>query len=802
MAKVPSGIRRETVAKAAIFPETFASYAGRCGRFRAHRAVMQSKGAAFRRKEPCMPIPGSLFRPRLTLLLSGALLSSALATAADFYVSPSGDDTNPGTLAAPFKTLTKARDAVRGINANQSEDIHVYLRGGTYPIAKPIEFTPADGGTGGHRIVYEAYGKEIPVLNGGTLVTGWTLSSGNVYKATLDRATKLRSLIVNDKRAYMTKKSVGSKGGWGTYSITSGQASWAWKSGSQFDGIQYLAADVPELTNPDDVELVNGTTWNVNIVCVRDQAISGSNRILKLQQPFGAISLNQGWTSGFSATGSHTIQNAYEFLNAAGNFYFNKATKTLYYYKRSGEDMSTAVVYAPATETLLKIQGTSKTSRVQNLTFKGITFANTEAVLPAIAGSSGKTTVQGSNWCIAYANSDWHADEYRAYEVMSSAINVSNASSISLEDNVLAHIGNEGIGFINDVVNSKIIGNAIYDVGGSAIQVGHPQHIYETSTNTREKYNASTKGICRNTLIKNNLLYDMTTMYTGHTAIQAYFVDSLAVVQNHIEKLNYVGVSIGWGWCNFDSIAKPGNPTRTSKRNSFSNNRVFDCMKTLNDGGALYTLGSQPGSSTWGNYVKASTTHFQGVIHPDEGTAWYNGGNMVFEITPGQDNAEINDWGRKHDNHYDNIYTTSSAITTGGPRCTMTNIKVYPNANWPAEAQDIIKKSGLESTYQGLWDKMNAGLPLSGAQARAPLQDPRSSRLSLVKNATDNSITLLNPDQRTIVPEVYATNGQRLHSGEPTNASRLELPAGASHGIRLVRLKVDGAAETLLLPAY
>lgn len=721
----------------------------------------------------------------------GLVCSASLVQAASFYVSPVGDDTNPGTLQAPFQSLAKARDAVRAINAKMTEDIQVYLRGGNYFIPATIEFTAADGGTSGHRVIYQAYSDERPVLNAGVPVTGWTLSSGNIYKAPLDRATKLRSLIVNNKRATMTKKTVGSKGGWGTYSVTAGQADWAWKSGSQFDGIQYNMSDIPDLANPSDVEIVNSTTWNSNIVCVREIATSGTNRILKLQQPYGAIALNQAYSAGFAATGNHTIQNAYEFLNTPGTFYFNRTTKTLYYYKQPSDDMANAVVYAPTTETVLRIKGASKAARVANLTFKGITIANTESVLPKVGNSSGKTTIQGSNWCIAYANGDWHPEQYRAYDVMSNAIDVSNASSIVLQDNTLAHIGNEGIGFINDVVNSRIIGNVIYDVGGSAIQVGHPQHIYETSTNAREKYNSSNKGICRNTVIQNNLLYDMTTMYPGHTAVQAYFVDSLAIVQNHIEKLNYVGVSIGWGWCNFDSVAVPGNPTRTSRRNVFSFNRVFDCMRVLGDGGALYTLGSQPGSSTWGNYVKASTTRFQGVLHPDEGTAYYTGGNMVFEITPGQDNAELNDWGRKHDNHYDNIYTTSSAITTGGPRCTMTNIHVVPNANWPAAAQAIIKNAGLDSAHQTLFAKMSASIPPVGIQDRARGPKAMSHNLSFVSNRTSKSLVILNPDRHRIAPALYNTAGRQIYLGSSTNAAQLEIPSPSTPGTYIMTVTVD-----------
>lgn len=55
MAKVPSGIRRETVAKAAIFPETFASYAGRRGRFRAHRTAKPSEAPPFGERNLACP---------------------------------------------------------------------------------------------------------------------------------------------------------------------------------------------------------------------------------------------------------------------------------------------------------------------------------------------------------------------------------------------------------------------------------------------------------------------------------------------------------------------------------------------------------------------------------------------------------------------------------------------------------------------------------------------------------------------------------------------------------------------------
>ena len=147
-------------------------------------------------------------------------------------MSPSGSDTNDGTVGSPFQTITKARDVVSTVNTSMTGDIYVYLRGGDYRITSPITFAVKDSGTGNHRIYYQAYPGETPVINGAQKVTGWTVSSGGVYKATLDRTTKLRNLYVNDARANMTSKSVSAKGGTGTYAVTSGQAGWAWASGS------------------------------------------------------------------------------------------------------------------------------------------------------------------------------------------------------------------------------------------------------------------------------------------------------------------------------------------------------------------------------------------------------------------------------------------------------------------------------------------------------------------------------------------------------------------------------------------
>src|SRR4030095_4159738 len=93
-------------------------------------------------------------------------------TPTTFYVSPVGNVLNPGTLNQPFRTIEKARDTVRFLNASMSGDITVVLRGGEYVLPGTLEFTAADSGSNGFSVVYRAYPGEKPVLTGGSTSRG------------------------------------------------------------------------------------------------------------------------------------------------------------------------------------------------------------------------------------------------------------------------------------------------------------------------------------------------------------------------------------------------------------------------------------------------------------------------------------------------------------------------------------------------------------------------------------------------------------------------------------------------------
>jgi len=110
------------------------------------------------------------------LVVGLGLLAARSAGAAEYYVSPTGSDANPGTIDKPFGTIQKGADtAVAGDT--------VWLRGGTYAITTPKSSSAGllfskSGTSDSNRIKYWAYPGELPVVDFSNMTistTGYTM---------------------------------------------------------------------------------------------------------------------------------------------------------------------------------------------------------------------------------------------------------------------------------------------------------------------------------------------------------------------------------------------------------------------------------------------------------------------------------------------------------------------------------------------------------------------------------------------------------------------------------------------------
>lgn len=621
-----------------------------------------------------------------------------------FYVSPDGDDRFTGTKEYPFKTLERARQAVAKINKNMKEDIVVYLRGGNHYLTEPLELGTADSGTNGKTVRYEAYPGETPVIHGGTLVTGWEQHDANIYKATLNWSDKLRQLYVNGKRAVMAKGVTftvdNSVRGYGSY-VVDKDAEWAINGGTEYEGYTFSQEYLGKYKNPGDVEMVSKTGFGYHVIGLKEITSSGTRRVAVLQQPIGAIAMSiPEWGSQFIGTDASlnavseiTFQNAYELLNMPGEFYFDRSTKTLYYCKQDGEDMSKAQVIAPISEGLIRISGDSTGKRACNITFKGITFSYDHWPLMKVGDSYGDTTAQSVAMYTKYVNDgNYHLVKYGNTTVQGAAVEVENASGINIADCIFRHIGAMGVSFANDTVNSSIVGCVFNDIGSAAINVGDGRNVLIDDGD----FAAGKEGPPKNINIKNNYIDTVAVESKQAPAVSIFFTENLDFSHNEIYNAPYTGISLGWGWVNFVG------ESHVAKNNKVNNNIIAKVMQTMHDGAAIYTLGEQPGGEICGNYIHDIVSPAN-CIYLDQGSAYFKVNDNVCSAKA----TWLYVWGTDAQVKQITASGNYSSNVQGFEGNHLLNSPNFTNAS--GEYSSAVKKNqdsaGLESHYDGLRNK-------------------------------------------------------------------------------------------------
>ena len=688
----------------------------------------------------------------LLLVPNVAVFAQDIENPYEIYVDATASDGGDGSVNHPFKTIQQAKEYIRTIDKADKSGIAVAIKSGFYYIDEPIVFGEEDSGTENCPITY--YGDNSnngnrPILSGGKIVEGsWRDEGNGIYSIPYDRDKKLRALYVNGQRCYMTTnaKTARGFGGYGSYSVSKDQVSWAWDDVEAYKGVTLNTKELDSNTrNPEDIELMTQTTWNTTIVCVDSLEKNGTMVDANLQMPYGAIAQNLTSSNAFKFTDVVTISNVFEWLDEEGEFYFDKSAKKLYYKKRANEDLNTAQVVVPNNETVIKIEGQDKEHQVKYLNFKTLKFAYTDWNLFEVAGSFGRATNQGAASMVALydENKDgtiFHESIYRANDVGHAAIMVSAANNINFKDIVIAHTGNDGISMVNDVQDSSFEEGIIYDIAGTSMLIGHPQHMYIGDKGSskgifpdKEKYEISQEALCERLLIKNTYIQDIGVMFAGNPGVMIYAGKEITFEKNTLKNVPYSGISIGWGWWNQngddDSIV-PGEAMDCLGKITIKNNAFYNCLTKLSDGGAIYTLGAMPDSIISENYIKdvaigapkPDKDKIRG-IHLDEGTAGVYGEKNVIDIDPKYACVDCGLWGRQHDNDWDNNYSRTDRYSTWdwAPGCDVTNKHVSEDGNWGDEANAIIANAGISQDLMYRVEEEIPGLKADGKKINLAL---------------------------------------------------------------------------------
>ncbi len=124
---------------------------------------------------------------------------------ASYYVDNNGNDSNDGSRKAPFKTIQKARQAVRNLISNgrlPRGGAKVYLREGTYYIYDSLVFGPEDSGYENGKITYTAYpGEEVRISGSKPIEQSWFRPINEEEKARIIDRQAAEKVLVADLRA-------------------------------------------------------------------------------------------------------------------------------------------------------------------------------------------------------------------------------------------------------------------------------------------------------------------------------------------------------------------------------------------------------------------------------------------------------------------------------------------------------------------------------------------------------------------------------------------------------------------------
>ncbi len=497
-----------------------------------------------------------VFSAPITLIACALLLlpAACLAAEAVLHVAPDGSDDGAGGEQAPFRTLTRARDEIRGMKQGAGlpeGGMRVVIHGGVHQLDEPLILTPEDSVTPSAPITYAAAEGERPVLSGGRRITGLQRNADGSWSTTVegaaDHAWVFRQLFV-DGRRYIPARSPNE----GTYFIVRGVPPEG-GSGTAKDRFVYRGDDLEPWPNLPDVELRIYFSWNAGSFPLK--SVDPDTHIVTL----GGPAVWELPKPGMS-TCPYIVQNHPGACDAPGEWQLDRATGELRIIPFGDEDLGAAEVIVPALERLIIAEGAPDEGRyVEHVRFEGLSFQHAAWVLPP-EGFSMPQAASGLGAAL-----EFHA-----------------ARSCAVVGCEVAHVGRYGIGFGMDCSGNTIQHNHLHDLGGGGVRIG-----------TSDRPSVFDR-LAHHNLVDNNFIHDGGHIHPGATGIYMAYGRSNTFSHNEITDLRYTGISLGWTW----SIVRSG-----TRENIVEHNHVHHVMRLLHDGGGIYSLGLTPGSVIRGNLV-------------------------------------------------------------------------------------------------------------------------------------------------------------------------------------------------------
>lgn len=390
----------------------------------------------------------------------------------------------------------------------------IHLFEGTYYLEHPVILTSDDSRQEGESLTIRNFENQKVVISGGKpLNLKWETHRNGIWRAKVGQDYVFDELIVNGKLQRMAR--------YPNYDSTA-----RFLGGTAADALSKERVAGWKSPRGGYVHALHRNEWG------------DFHYIIRGKNDDGEPALVGGWQNN-RRMGMHErhrfVENIFEELDTANEWFYDKEGKILYYYPPENLDIKAAKLETSQLAHLFEFKG-SETNPVKNISIEGLTLTQTLRTFMA-----NKEPLLRSDWTI-----------YRGGAVL-----FDGAVNCSLKNCTLKDLGGNAVFFNNFNRNCDISGNMISDIGASAICfVGDPAAVRSPSFEYHEFVpldqidktpGPKTNNYPAENKVYNNLMFNLGLVEKQSAGVELSMCRSITVSHNTIYDVPRAGINISEG---------------------------------------------------------------------------------------------------------------------------------------------------------------------------------------------------------------------------------------------------------------
>jgi len=359
-----------------------------------------------------------------------------IATAQTIFVSPAGNDKNPGTKEKPVASFIRAQMLARKIPAGSN--VEVIFASGIYYLPQTIRFTGEDNR---QSVTFRAEEEGKAILSGGSLLKlKWEPAGKGIFVAEVSGNPVIDQLYINHSRQRMARfpNAIPGKNVFDTWELTH-------KANADSTTDPLTPERIARWKNPEGgyIHAMHAALWG------------DMHWLIKGKNADGTLNYEGGWQNNRPSPMHKVyrmVENIFEELDAPGEWFFNAKAQKIYYMPEQGMDLATAKVEIVRLRHLVEFSGTRE-KPVRSVHLKGFVFRHAARTF-----MDNKEPLLRSDWTVYRGGTvvyngaeDCIIEDCEFDQVGGNTIFVNNYNRrITIRGCYIHHSGANGIAFVGD----------------------------------------------------------------------------------------------------------------------------------------------------------------------------------------------------------------------------------------------------------------------------------------------------------------------------------------------------------------